>query len=233
MNGHFTPGNARNILNQCDFSKNVDGSAKTDSDFCVGFDNYYDPDTNTCDVRKDRDGRPKTEEQMCLNDGNQFSNKSCNKKVYPNGTLKGKQSYCQASLHGVLRDNRFCTDQIGQFPVTYEEMETALKEKGLINRPKNGRTDLFFTVKGNGKPGKSLTLYYADWCPHCHDMMPEWKKLGKTHKGIKIQTIEQKQSKRKDITGFPTILFSDGKTETKYDGPRTKSGFVKFLKNNL
>jgi thiol-disulfide isomerase/thioredoxin len=86
---------------------------------------------------------------------------------------------------------------------------------------------------GSGKKQKSLTLYYADWCPHCHDMMPEWNKLGKAHNGVKIQAIEQKKSKRSDINGFPTILFSDGRRETKYEGPRTKSGFVKFLKNNL
>ena len=22
-----------------------------------------------------------------------------------------------------------------------------------------------------------VVLYYADWCPHCHNFMPEWQKL--------------------------------------------------------
>ena len=86
---------------------------------------------------------------------------------------------------------------------------------------------------GSGKGKKSLTLYWANGCSHCHNMMPEWKKLGKTHKGVKIQAIERGKSKRKDIAGFPTILFSDGQREIQYEGPRTKSGFVNFLKNNL
>ena len=98
----------------------------------------------------------------------------------------------------------------------------------IINRYSNSQM-----YTGSGKKQKSLTLYYANWCPHCHDMMPEWKKLGGSYKGIKIQAIEQKRMKRKDINGFPTILFSDGQRESMYEGPRTKSGFVKFLKNNL
>ena len=98
----------------------------------------------------------------------------------------------------------------------------------IINRYTNSQ---MYTGSGKGK--KSLTLYWANGCPHCHNMMPEWEKLGKAYKGVKILAIEQGKSKRSDINGFPTILFSDGQRETKYEGPRTKSGFVQFLKNNL
>ena len=84
--------------------------------------------------------------------------------------------------------------------------------------------------QGKGKPS-SLTLYWADWCPHCHDMMPEWKKLGSEHKGIQIQALEQKQSGFKGP--FPTILFRNGNSMEKYEGPRTKTALVKFLKNKL
>jgi thiol-disulfide isomerase/thioredoxin len=312
INGHWAN-------NTCDLSKNVDGVDKTASDFCVGFNNYYDPATNTCNVRKDRDGRPKSEQDICLDDGNYYGKllqvnyarygsawvhgmditkeirelivgntipsfdvnefvrdklknadphayitkqititydsdnkttyasqnermptivgspgqETCHKSHYPDGTPKGKQAYCQTVLHGNLHEGWLCAEQLGKFPVTYAEMETALNQKSLLDKPTNGRTDLSGIRGGAGKKQKSLTLYYANWCPHCHDMMPEWEKLGKTHKGVKIQAIEQAKSKRSDIAGFPTILFSDGQRETKYEGPRTKSGFVNFLKNNL
>ena len=86
---------------------------------------------------------------------------------------------------------------------------------------------------GKGIGGKSLTLYWANGCPHCHNMMPEWNKLGKTHKGIQIIAIERMQNKSFPVNAYPTIIFRNGKKMEKYEGPRTKSGFVKFLKNKL
>ena len=85
---------------------------------------------------------------------------------------------------------------------------------------------------GRGKPGKSLTLYYADWCHFCHEIMPIWNKLGSEYKGIKIQKFEEKQTKVK-VDGYPTILFRSGKSIEKYNGPRTKAALVNFLKNKL
>lgn len=86
------------------------------------------------------------------------------------------------------------------------------------------------SMSGKGKTA-SLTLYWADWCPHCHDMMPEWQKLGSSYKGIQIQALEQKQSGFKGP--FPTIIFRNGNSMEKYEGPRTKTALVKFLKNKL
>lgn len=84
--------------------------------------------------------------------------------------------------------------------------------------------------RGGNKPA-TLTLHWADWCPHCHDMMPEWKKLGSNHNGVVIQAVEQKRSGFKGP--FPTILFQHGNSMEKYEGPRTKAAFAKFLKNKL
>ena len=84
-------------------------------------------------------------------------------------------------------------------------------------------------IQGSGKPTK-LTLYWAEWCPHCHDLMPEWKKL--KHKGVQIEAIEESKSKVK-VDGYPTIVFRSGKTMEKYTGPRTAKAIKKFLKNKL
>jgi len=85
--------------------------------------------------------------------------------------------------------------------------------------------------QGSGKP-KSLTLYWAEWCPHCHDLIPIWKKLGSDYKGIRIEAIEEKQSKFK-VNSYPTIIFRDGNNMEKYEGSRTKVALTKFLKNKL
>ena len=85
------------------------------------------------------------------------------------------------------------------------------------------------TPKGSGKP-TSLTLYWAEWCPHCHDLMPIWKKLA--HKGVKIEAIEESQSNFK-VDGYPTIIFRSGKKMEKYTGPRTLKAIKNFLKNKL
>ena len=84
---------------------------------------------------------------------------------------------------------------------------------------------------GSGKP-KSLTLYWAEWCPHCHDLMPEWEKLGDGYKGIKIEAIEEQDSNVK-VNGYPTIIYRDGKNIEKYEGERSKTAILNFLKNKL
>ena len=84
---------------------------------------------------------------------------------------------------------------------------------------------------GSGKPS-SLTLYWAEWCPHCHTLMPTWKKLGSSYNGIKIEAIEESDSKVK-MDGYPTIIFRSGRKQEKYEGPRTKAAIIKFLKNKL
>ena len=88
---------------------------------------------------------------------------------------------------------------------------------------------IFNEISGSGKP-KSLTLYWAEWCPHCHEMMPEWKKL--KFPGVQIEAIEESESSIK-VPGYPTIIFRDGKKMEKYNGPRTASHLKKFLKNKL
>ena len=86
---------------------------------------------------------------------------------------------------------------------------------------------------GSGKGRKSLTLYYATWCGFCKDLIPIWKKMGSDYKGIKLVMIEEKQNKSFRVEGYPTIIYRDGKRMEKYQGERTKSALINFLKNKL
>jgi thiol-disulfide isomerase/thioredoxin len=86
-------------------------------------------------------------------------------------------------------------------------------------------------ITGSSKPA-SLTLYWAEWCPHCHDLLPVWQKLGKMYKGIKIQALEEKQTDFQ-VDGYPTIIFRNGRNMEKYEGKRNKNAILNFLKNKL
>ena len=39
----------------------------------------------------------------------------------------------------------------------------------------------------------SVTLYYADWCGHCNDFKPEWKKLNENISNLKKKNKNKKK----------------------------------------
>jgi len=57
----------------------------------------------------------------------------------------------------------------------------------------------------------TLALFYADWCPHCKDMKPDWANVHKALEKSPIKIIELEASDPKvakqGIKGFPTIRF--------------------------
>jgi thiol-disulfide isomerase/thioredoxin len=72
----------------------------------------------------------------------------------------------------------------------------------------------------------SVTLYYADYCSHCHAFMPEWNKL-KQSLPSNYQSFQYESSRDSDvinnnsIDGFPTIRIKKGDTYLDYVGERT------------
>jgi thiol-disulfide isomerase/thioredoxin len=84
-------------------------------------------------------------------------------------------------------------------------------------------------LEGWGMP-TSLTLYWAKWCPHCHDILPMWKKL--RHRGVQINALEEQETDF-EVDGYPTIIFRNGSNMEKYNGKRTLAAIKKFLKNKL
>ena len=87
-------------------------------------------------------------------------------------------------------------------------------------------------------------MYYADWCPHCKPVIPEFDKLapngevvvaGQTVKVSKYEVSkEPEKHKAANVSGYPTIKFSgaDG-TTTEYKGSRTAEAFLEFLNKTL
>lgn len=93
---------------------------------------------------------------------------------------------------------------------------------------------------------KIFALFYAPWCGHCKNMMPEWDKLITFYKDnpnpnvdvVKINCDENKDlAKKHDVDGFPTIKFlpyglNDPKG-TVYDGNRNFDDFHSYIMKNI
>ena len=90
----------------------------------------------------------------------------------------------------------------------------------------------------------TFTLYYADWCPHCQTVKPEFTELvnkGAIEVGGKkceIRMIDAAKNpeaaKGKPVRGFPTFLLetTDGKV-VEYQGERNTDGWMSFINQNL
>lgn len=85
-----------------------------------------------------------------------------------------------------------------------------------------------------------VVLYYANWCPHCHNFMPEWNKLIKmlNNNGIKTEQYDYVKNPspadKEKIGGFPTIkLFYKGKsTELNRGTANEMFNNIKNITNN-
>lgn len=90
----------------------------------------------------------------------------------------------------------------------------------------------------------TFTLYYADWCPHCKTVKPEFTEFLKTSpmqvgtKQCEIRMIDAAKNpeaaKGKPVKGFPTFLLetTDGKI-VEYQGERNTAGWLAFLNEKL
>ena len=90
----------------------------------------------------------------------------------------------------------------------------------------------------------SLTMYYADWCPHCKTIKPVFREYSKSgvvtinEKQVFLSMVEVEQepekAKGKPVRGFPTFLLERANGEFKeFDGDRSPEGWTSWLKANL
>jgi thiol-disulfide isomerase/thioredoxin len=88
---------------------------------------------------------------------------------------------------------------------------------------------------------KVVALFYADWCPHCVDFKPHYKKAmsklnGKKNKGKTLRFVMVDCDKYKslasenDVGGFPTVkILNDDKTSDEYSGDRSYEGLTSYF----
>ncbi len=77
-----------------------------------------------------------------------------------------------------------------------------------------------------GADGKEVTIYYANWCGHCKNALPEFQKAAQAP-NITLIESENREAKTNGINIYPTIIRSDG---VKYEGPRKAEEIIKFSK---
>jgi len=112
---------------------------------------------------------------------------------------------------------------------------------GTIGRGREGFISGFGT--SGAPPVASFTLYYADWCPHCQTVKPDFKAFAENGvvtvngKNVAVSMIEESEKDKmagKQVKGFPTFLFETAAGETiEYNGPRTKDAWMDFLAKNV
>ena|SRR5579872_1505821 len=100
-----------------------------------------------------------------------------------------------------------------------------------------------FDDKGNllNYKGKSIVLFYAEWCGHCQHFKPDYVELSKNGKinylAVNMSnTSDIMKEKMKDwkfkISGFPTIIgFYNGQPYSIYQGDRTKDTLLDYINN--
>ena len=87
-----------------------------------------------------------------------------------------------------------------------------------------------------------VVLIYANWCPHCQVMKPEWNEATEEmEENVKVVNIESNDllqyqnmlnAHRAHSNGYPTIYaFRPGEEPHYYGGERKKAGFISWVKN--
>lgn len=92
---------------------------------------------------------------------------------------------------------------------------------------------------GINKVDDRLKLYYAEWCGHCHKLMPTWNELHNTELKdiVEIHKYECSENKflctNEGVQGYPTIILETNGKKVRYEGDRTKEDIIQFVKSNI
>lgn len=99
-----------------------------------------------------------------------------------------------------------------------------------------------FDIEAFESNSPTLALFFAPWCPHCKNMMPEWDMLEKNNdtdvKIVKVNCDEQPDlAKKFGVESFPIIYFlpeglNNPANLIEYKGDRKGEAFLSFIKSN-
>ena len=112
-----------------------------------------------------------------------------------------------------------------------------LSKEGFESTPASFEEDL---TQGDNK---KLVMFYAEWCPHCQKIKPQWDEAAEVmnaegeNRMMKVNcggsSDEEKQIMQKyGIDGYPTIaVFEKGEKVSIFTEGRSKESFLGFFKN--
>lgn len=102
----------------------------------------------------------------------------------------------------------------------------------------------FQNLSGPAPAMNTFTMYYADWCPHCQTVKPEFTEFsnrgtievgGKKCQIMLVDAAKNPEAaKGKPVKGFPTFLLetTDGKV-LEYQGARNTDGWLAFINEKM
>jgi thiol-disulfide isomerase/thioredoxin len=102
----------------------------------------------------------------------------------------------------------------------------------------------FQNQSGPAPAMNTFTMYYADWCPHCQSVKPEFTEFSNrgtievAGKKCQIMLVDAAKNpeaaKGKPVKGFPTFLLetTEGKV-LEYQGERNTDGWLAFINQNM
>lgn len=129
----------------------------------------------------------------------------------------------------------------------------SLKSKAKKTLKKSTKKTTIQKKNNSRKEHKQLyvVLFYAEWCPHCQHMKPEWEKMKHNYENndsVKFIDVESADANKNDIIeeinkrispnsvnidGYPTILSMNGNEIDYYKGERTADlmgGWINSMK---
>lgn len=96
--------------------------------------------------------------------------------------------------------------------------------------------------KNQTNNGYWVILYYADWCPHCISMKPEWKMFADKYSSDNKINVAELESQfldmvgpqhKSNVEGFPTIIsLNKGSKVANFMGPRTSKDIDMFANSH-
>lgn len=84
-----------------------------------------------------------------------------------------------------------------------------------------------------------FTMFEMEGCPHCVKAKPQFASMGPTmtigETTVEMRTVKSDSPlcEEYEVEGFPTFFLDHAGKRTRYQGERSKSGFVEFLQREL
>jgi protein disulfide-isomerase-like protein len=137
-----------------------------------------------------------------------------------------RRQYAMSVQNGIMMQP-YPMMNVESFENSDENLRESLMEKEVDE-------DNIEEILSTDKP--SLIFFYAPWCGHCKNAMPQYQEVMKAakDKAFKIDCESHKDIARKyNITGFPTIRYyprglKNGNPR-EYEGDRTSEDILKFI----
>jgi len=129
----------------------------------------------------------------------------------------------------------------GKSSNTFDDVANSLNRDNSNNNNSNNPE-----IQSALNSGKEAIIYffYADWCPHCKEVKPEWTSFETTHHDkvingyvIKCRSIDctketadaANMMKRFDVDSFPTVKMEKDNTIIDYDSKVTSTALNSFV----